>query len=92
MLQVNVVAHPGARQQHLELLEDDALAVWVRQRAVDNKANAAIEQAVAGALGLRPRQVQLTVGHSSRRKIIEIDLPDLAQLRARMLAHTVRSG
>src|SRR5437764_6124582 len=36
-----------------------SLRVWVRARAIDGQANAAIELAIAGALGLRPRQVRI---------------------------------
>ena len=74
------------------MLDDDALGVWVRARAVEGQANAAIERALASALGLRPRQVQLTAGQTSRRKIVEIDLPDFEVLRARLVARDLRSG
>jgi uncharacterized protein YggU (UPF0235/DUF167 family) len=92
MLRVSVVAHPGARQERVDLRADDGLEVWVRQRAVDNQANVAIAQCVARSLGLRPWQVRLAAGTTSRRKMVELDLPDVAALRARLLAHAVRSG
>jgi uncharacterized protein YggU (UPF0235/DUF167 family) len=92
MLRLAVIAHPGSRQERVDVLEDDALAVWVRARAVEGQANAAIERALANALGLRPRQVQLAAGQTSRRKIVEIDLPNVEVLRARLVAHGVRSG
>jgi uncharacterized protein YggU (UPF0235/DUF167 family) len=92
MLRLAVIAHPGSRQERVDVLDDDALGVWVRARAVEGQANAAIERALATALDLRPRQVQLTAGQTSRRKIVEIDLPDFEVLRARLVAHAVRSG
>jgi uncharacterized protein YggU (UPF0235/DUF167 family) len=92
MLRLTVHAHPNARSQRIELLDDDELGVWVRARAVEGQANVAIERAVATTLDLHPRQVRLTAGHTSRRKIVEIDLPDLAALRARLVAHAMRSG
>jgi uncharacterized protein len=92
MLRVSVVAHPGARQERVELLADDALAVWVRSRPVEGQANAAIERAIATALQLKPRQVNLLAGRTSKRKIVELDLPDHGTLRARLLAHAVRSS
>ena len=91
MLRIHVAAHPGARQERVDLLGDDVLGVWVRARPVDGQANRAIELAIAGALGLRPRQVRLVVGKMSRRKIVEIDAPSLEALRARLLAHAVQS-
>ncbi len=63
-----------------------------RQLSVDGQANAAIERALADALGLRPRQVQLVAGHTGRRKIVELELDDLHAVRARLMAHGVRSG
>ena len=91
MLRIHVAAHPGARHERVDLLGDDVLGVWVRARPVDGQANRAIEVAIAGALGLRPRQVRLVVGEISRRKIVEIDAPSLEALRARLLAHAVQS-
>jgi uncharacterized protein YggU (UPF0235/DUF167 family) len=91
MLRIHVAAHPGARHERVDLLGDDVLGVWVRARPVDGQANRAIEVAIAGALGLRPRQVRLVVGEISRRKIVEIDAPSLEALRARLLAHAAQS-
>jgi uncharacterized protein YggU (UPF0235/DUF167 family) len=85
MLRCAVIAHPAAQAERVELLDDRAtLGVWVRARAIEGKANAAIEAAIASALGLRPRQVGIVVGGTSRRKIIEIDLPDRAALEHRL--------
>jgi uncharacterized protein len=90
MLRLAVVAHPGARVQRVAFGEDDELHVWVRARPVEGQANAAIEEAIANALDLRPRQVRLTAGATRRRKILEIDVSDLEVLRARLLAHRLR--
>ena len=91
MLRIHVAAHPGARRERVNLLADDVLGVWVRARPVDGQANRAIELAIASALGLRPRQVHIVVGEISRRKIVEIDAPSLAALRARLQARAVQS-
>ena len=91
MLRLAVIAHPGARAERLEQLTDGTLGVWVRQRPVDGQANAAVERAIASALGLRPRQVRLAAGASARRKIVEIDLPDYATLEMRLQAHAVQA-
>ena len=91
MLRVAVFAHPGARTDRIEASDQAELHVWVRARAVEGQANAAIERAIATALGLRPRQVRLAAGAASRRKIVELDLPDLAALNARLLAHKLRA-
>jgi uncharacterized protein YggU (UPF0235/DUF167 family) len=57
-------------------LHDGALVVRVSERAVDGRATAAALVAVASALGLRPREVTLVSGATSRTKVVEI--PDEA--------------
>ncbi len=83
-MQVVISAHPGARQNRVELQADGSLAVWVRARPVDGQANAAIERALAHALGLRPRQVVIVTGHTARRKIVAIEGLSETQLRQRL--------
>jgi uncharacterized protein len=85
LLRLTVEAHPGARQDRVQLVAEDVLAVWVRARPVDGQANAAIQRAVAVALGVRPRQVRIVGGHAARRKILEVD----SELD---LAHLMRQG
>ena len=84
---LSVHAHPGARQERVELLDPTTLAVWVRARAVEGQANAAIEQAIASALHLRPREVKVVAGGSSRRKIVEIALSTPEALHERLVAY-----
>lgn len=85
-VRIAVEAHPGASLERVELAAA-TLRVWVRARAVEGKANVAIEQAIASALGLRSREVRLAGGMSSRRKIVDVDLADLEAVRARLLQH-----
>ena len=48
------------------------LVVKVQERAVDGAATAAAMKAVAEALGLRPYEVSLAGGATSRSKVLEI--------------------
>jgi len=41
--------------------------------ATDGRANAAVLDALADALGVRPRAVRLVSGASSRSKVVEVD-------------------
>jgi len=91
MIRVSVAAHTGSRQERVALLDDGTLGVWIRQRPVEGQANAAIEAALAKALGLRPRQVQIVVGLASRRKLVDLDVRDMSVVRERLLAYPVRS-
>jgi uncharacterized protein (TIGR00251 family) len=49
-----------------------ALVVAVAAPAVDGKANAAVCAAVAGAVGVRARDVRIVSGERSRDKLLEI--------------------
>jgi uncharacterized protein len=52
-----------------------ALEVRVRARPIDGAATTAAERVLAGALGLRPRQVRVVRGATSRDKLVEITDP-----------------
>jgi uncharacterized protein YggU (UPF0235/DUF167 family) len=90
MLRLAVVAHPGARSERVEQLDDATLAVWVRARPVEGQANAAIERVVASALHIRSGDVKVVGGVRSKRKILEIALPSPAVLRERLVAYGLR--
>jgi uncharacterized protein YggU (UPF0235/DUF167 family) len=49
-----------------------ALLVAVAAPAMDGRANAAVCAALAGALGLRTRQVRIVAGLRARDKVVEI--------------------
>jgi uncharacterized protein YggU (UPF0235/DUF167 family) len=65
-------------------LADGVARVWVRAPAIEGRANDAIVRVLAKALGLRPRQVQIASGITSRQKVVELDLPDLDEVRRRL--------
>lgn|SRR5690554_417202 len=62
---------------------DARLVVAVSERAVDGAATKAVLRAVAKAFGVRPREVELVSGATSRDKVVAIDLPD-DDVRARL--------
>ena len=70
---------PGARTDHVGGAtpsgrpgQPPALTVRVRARAVEGAATAAAETVLAAALELRPRQVAVIRGATSRDKLVEI--------------------
>ncbi|MDX8391390.1 MAG: DUF167 domain-containing protein [Mariprofundaceae bacterium] len=65
---LNVHAQPGARKPQLRGMHGDALKIAVREAAQDGKANAAIVNFMAVALGCAKKDVEVASGHSSRRK------------------------
>jgi uncharacterized protein len=91
VLRIHVQAHPGARVERVELVDQDCLGVWVSARPIEGQANAAIERVLAAALKLRPRHVKIVGGGTSRRKIVEIEVPDMDALRDRLVAYRLRS-
>jgi uncharacterized protein YggU (UPF0235/DUF167 family) len=85
-----VEAHPNARLERVEL-SGSTLRVWVRARPAEGRANAAIEQFLAKALGLRRQQVQIAAGATARHKIVDLDIEDLEVLRARLIGGGFRA-
>ena len=84
MIQIGLHARPGARSEGVELRPDGSLLARVRAPALDGRANAAVVEVLARALGLRPRQVRVVRGLRSRDKLIEIELPSADDLRRRL--------
>ena len=60
-----------------------ALVVAVTERAVDGAATTAALRAVAQAFGVRPRQVRLIRGATSRTKVLELSIDEVSG-RARL--------
>ncbi len=84
MVSVRVRVLPGASRDEVVGWEGDLLRVRLRARAVEGKANRSLLEFLASALGLRPYQVALARGEKSREKLLEVDLPSLDDLRARL--------
>jgi uncharacterized protein len=88
-LRVAVRVRPGASRTRVGGRYGEGagarLVVAVSARAVDGAATAAVLAAVADALGVRPRQVSLVHGATSRDKLLEIADPP-SGLEARITA------
>jgi uncharacterized protein len=75
-VRVTIRVRPGAGRTLVGGSYDGALVVRVSAPPVDGRATAAALAALAAALGLRPREVTLVTGATSRTKVVEI--PDAA--------------
>jgi len=64
---------PNHRLGPLVEQTDDELILYVREPAIDGRANAAAVELLADHLGLRRGQVRLVAGHKARIKRFEID-------------------
>lgn len=71
-MRVTIRVRPGAGRTAVGGSYDGALVVRVSERAVDGRATAAALTALASALGVRPREVSLVTGATSRTKVVEI--------------------
>ena len=71
-MRVAIRVRPGASRTRVGGSHGDRLVVAVTARAVDGAATEAALRAVADALGLRPRQVWLVAGATSRDKVVEV--------------------
>ncbi|MGI8336822.1 DUF167 domain-containing protein [Actinomadura scrupuli] len=78
-VRVAIRVRPGGARTQVGGAHGDALVVKVTARAVDGRATEAALRAVAGALGLRRREVRLVSGRTSRDKVVEIEA-DVAQV------------
>jgi uncharacterized protein len=63
--------HPGAREA--KVVRGDKLEVWVKERADKGKANKAVIRTVAAFFSVPTAKVRIVRGHSSRKKLVEVD-------------------
>ncbi len=75
---------PRAAREKVELRGDGSLAVRVTAPPVDGRANAALEQALAKALGVPRSRVAVVKGARSREKTVRVDGLDADGLRERL--------
>lgn len=79
-MRITIRVKPGSTQPSVGGVHDGALVVRVSARAVDGKATAAALTAVAAAFGVRPHQVSLISGETSRTKVVNVDGASQADL------------
>jgi uncharacterized protein (TIGR00251 family) len=62
----------------------DELRIRVRAPALEGRANEALCEFLAAELGLRRAAVTVAAGRKSRRKVVEVEGLDLAEVRRRL--------
>lgn len=88
-VRLGIRAQPGARRNAVVGVHDGRLKVAVTQVAERGKANDAVLDVLAESLRLRPSQLVLVSGNTSREKVIvvrDISLEDLGERIAAALA------
>lgn len=73
---------PGARKTEFAGQHGDALKIRLAAPPVDGKANAALVDFIATALGLPRTAVTLKSGQTSRRKVVEVSDADISAVLA----------
>jgi uncharacterized protein (TIGR00251 family) len=72
-MDITVRVKPGSRKGPLVETDGDNITVYLQQRAVDGKANAALVQALALHFGVSKSHVEILRGHTNRIKVVRID-------------------
>ena len=71
-MKILVKVKPSAKQEKIEDLGDNVLAVWVREPAKENKANFAVLEAIARRFGVGISKVRFVSGVRSKEKVVEV--------------------
>lgn len=79
-LQLALHVQPGARRTEVAGTHGDRIKVRVAAPAVDDKANTVLVRFVAGRLGVRSRDVEITAGARSRTKTLSVAPPAAADV------------
>ncbi|MXZ62702.1 MAG: DUF167 domain-containing protein [Chloroflexi bacterium] len=81
---ITVQVTPRASHEEILGFEEDALRVRVTAPPARDRANRALERLLARRLDLRPSAVQVVSGQTVRRKVVEIEGLEEAEVRSRL--------
>ena len=68
-MRLKIRVHPNSSQEKIEKREDCSLEVWMKEKAIDNKANLQLIKILKKRFN---NPVEIRNGFTSRNKIIEI--------------------
>jgi uncharacterized protein (TIGR00251 family) len=71
-MDITVRVKPGSRKGPLVSIDGGVTTVYLQQRAVDGKANAALVQVLAAHFGVSTSRVDILRGHTGRIKVVRI--------------------
>lgn len=72
-MRITVTVKPGSKKGPLVEVLDGTYMVYVQERAVDGKANEAVIKLLADHLKLKPKNLSLEAGFTSKIKRIRIE-------------------
>jgi uncharacterized protein len=73
MALLNVKVVPGSSRDRVAGRYGDGIKVQVSAPPEGGRANRAVEELLAGALGLKAQQVRVVKGHTQPRKVVAIE-------------------
>jgi len=79
---IDVLVSPRSSRRRLGPVHGDRIKVAVTAPPVDGAANKAVVEVIARALGVPRSAVEVTAGHSSRRKTVRVAGATAAQVEA----------
>jgi uncharacterized protein len=83
---ITITVSPGARRSEIVGRHGDGWKVRIRAAPERGRANQALVEFVAEALGVGRDRVRIVGGHTSRRKLVEIDGLDAEEVGRRLEA------
>lgn len=81
---INVKVVPGSSRDRVAGRYGDGIKVRVLAPPEGGKANAAVVELLAAALGLKPQQVRVVKGHTQPRKVVDVAGMEPADVLARL--------
>ena len=68
-MKIKIKIHVGSSQEKVEKVGEDSYEVWIKEKAIDNKANSYLEKYLKKYFG---KVVKIKSGFTSKNKIVEI--------------------
>lgn len=65
---------PAAKENKIEKIDSDSYKVWVKEPAEKGRSNRAIVKNLAEYFKVPAGRVKILAGHTSRSKIVEVDI------------------
>ncbi len=69
---VEVISHPKSRQEKIIEITPGKFKIWIKQPAIENKANKEIINLLSAHLNVNKSRIKLVRGKTSRHKLFDI--------------------
>lgn len=86
MATLSVKVVPGSSRDRIAGKYGDGIKVQVSAAPEKGKANAAVIEVLAAALGIKPARIEITSGHTQPRKTVRVIGLEQAELEAKLSA------